>query len=62
VKNWRKLAMEKESWSKLLRKARAQAGTVEPMMMMMMIRLGNIVLMVKQYIYGWVGAGVAQSL
>jgi hypothetical protein len=26
VKNWRKLAMEKESWQKLLRKAKAQVG------------------------------------
>jgi hypothetical protein len=26
VKNWRNVAMEKESWQKLLRKARAHAG------------------------------------
>jgi hypothetical protein len=26
VKNWRNLAMEKESWQKLLRKARAHVG------------------------------------
>jgi hypothetical protein len=26
VKNWRKVAMEKESWQKLLRKARAHVG------------------------------------
>jgi hypothetical protein len=26
VKNWRNIAMEKESWQKLLRKARAHIG------------------------------------
>jgi hypothetical protein len=30
VKNWRNLAMEKESWQKLLRKARAHVGLTSP--------------------------------
>jgi hypothetical protein len=38
VKNWKKVALNIDEWAKLLKKARAHQGAVEPMMMMMLCR------------------------
>jgi hypothetical protein len=34
VRNWRKVALNRDEWAKLLKKARAHQGAVEPMKMM----------------------------
>jgi hypothetical protein len=39
VKNWKKVALDRDEWAKLLKKARAHQGAVEPMMIMMMIHM-----------------------
>jgi hypothetical protein len=34
VKNWKKVALDRDEWAKLLKKAQGPPRTVEPMMMM----------------------------
>jgi hypothetical protein len=39
VKNWEKVALNRDEWAQLLKKARAPPGAVEPMMIMMMMMI-----------------------
>jgi hypothetical protein len=38
VKNWKKVALNRDEWAQLLKKARAPSEAVEPMMMMYCLR------------------------
>jgi len=39
VKNWKKVALDRDEWAKLLKKARSHQGAVKPMMMMTYCKL-----------------------
>jgi len=50
VKNWKKVALNRDKWAELIRKARGPPGAVKPMMMMMMEPESSSILLVKHVI------------